>query len=150
MLHPVDWQRRNGRRPAPRPLPIGEARRNPRRGRTRAHPTRRRGDGWVRPRRPGPNAGPQEADPMMHRSLASLVALALAGLALLVTASAQGRRVTFGVPHAFTVGTETLPAGEYTIRRASAADPRVFAVQCAETGRAAVVIATPERSAGAP
>jgi hypothetical protein len=87
---------------------------------------------------------------MMHRSFASLVALALVGLAFLVTAPAQGRRVTVEVPHAFTVGSETLPAGEYTIRRASAADPRVFAVQCAETGRAAVVIATPERSAGAP
>jgi hypothetical protein len=85
---------------------------------------------------------------MMHRSFASLVALALVGLVFSVAAPAQGRRLTVSVPHAFTVGTETLPAGEYTIRRAGTADPRVFAVHCAETGRTAVVIATPDRSAG--
>lgn len=88
---------------------------------------------------------------MTSRFTATLAAFALFALALATPALAQqGPRMSLKVSHDFTVGEKTLPAGEYTIRRASAGNPRVFVIEEATGAHAVVVMGLPSTAGEAP
>src|SRR5262245_40469688 len=84
---------------------------------------------------------------MTRRFFASFAAVAVIAIALAAPAAAQNPGIVVKIPYAFTVGEQTLPAGEYTIRRATSNDVRTLLIQ--GSGRVVAVIAIPDGE-GAP
>src|SRR5262245_45611074 len=59
---------------------------------------------------------------------------------------AQSSQMMVELSHDFTVGTRTLPAGKYSIARASSNDPGVFILQNSKTGARTFVVTIPTHS----
>lgn len=74
--------------------------------------------------------------------LTLVVALAVATAA--VSANAQSRNeVIANIPFEFVIGDKTLPAGEYSVRSATAAGNEALRVQGADSGKSAVRLSYP-------
>lgn len=81
---------------------------------------------------------------MTHRLFNIAAAAALVALILTVPTFAQNTRLVITVNHDFTVGSQTLPAGKYTIRRATRNNTRIFVIENVDSRRATVHGAIPQ------